>query len=169
MFNHARKAHRGLPNPFSEINFYAENNEQTRVLTFQEESLYLNGASQPLRDIATLMLQTGMRPEEVYRIQRQNVHLDQNYLYNPFGKTKAARRKVRLASAAKQVLTARLSESKSEYLFPCETDPNRPAARRFTVPAVRLAAHVGDPRCHVRNRFGHSLLLCSDTAGFRWF
>lgn len=125
MFNHAKKAHRTLPNPFSEVNFYAENNEQTRVLTFQEEALYLNEASQPLKDIATLMLQTGMRPEEVYRIQRQHVHLDQNYLYNPFGKTKAARRKVRLTSAAKQVLVARLSKSKREYLFPCETDPNR--------------------------------------------
>jgi integrase len=126
MFNHARKAHRGLPNPFSEVNFYAENNEQTRVLTFQEEALYLNAASRPLKDIATLMLQTGMRPEEVYRIQRQNVHLDQNYLFNPYGKTKAARRKVRLTSAAKLVLATRLSESKSDYLFPCETESSRP-------------------------------------------
>ena len=125
-FNHAKKAHRSLPNPFSEVNFYAENNEQTRVLTFQEEAMYLNAASQPLRDIVTLMLQTGMRPEEVYRIQSQNVHLDQQYLYNPFGKTKAARRKVRLTSEARRVLAARLETSKGEYLFPCETDSTRP-------------------------------------------
>ena len=115
-----------LPNPFSEVNFYAENNEQTRVLTFQEAAMYLNAASQPLKDIVTLMLQTGMRPEEVYRIQRQNVHLDQHYLYNPFGKTKAARRKIRLTSESRRVLTVRLAASKSEYLFPCETDPARP-------------------------------------------
>lgn len=51
---------------------------------------------------------------------------DQNYLYNPYGKTKAARRKIRLTSTAQQVLAARLSESKSKYLFPCETDSNRP-------------------------------------------
>ena len=54
------------------------------VLKREEENLYLMAASQPLRDIATLMLQTGMRPEEVYRICRQNVHLGTGYLFNPF-------------------------------------------------------------------------------------
>jgi len=27
-----------------------------------------------------------MRPDEVCRIRRENVHLDQGYLFNPFGK-----------------------------------------------------------------------------------
>ena len=43
-----------------------------------------------------MMLETAIRPEEVCRIRRENVHLDQGYLFNPFGKTKAARRKVPL-------------------------------------------------------------------------
>lgn len=34
------------------------------------------------------MLETGMRPDEVCRIRRENVHLDQGYLFNPFGKQK---------------------------------------------------------------------------------
>lgn len=50
-----------------------EDNEQTRVLNAEEEKLYLLAASQPLQDIATLMLETGMRPEEVHRIRRENV------------------------------------------------------------------------------------------------
>ena len=39
-----------LPNPFNEINFYAENNEQTRVLTFQEDK------PAPLQGIARFRL-----------------------------------------------------------------------------------------------------------------
>jgi integrase len=35
------------------------------------------------------MLETGMRPEEVCRNRRENVHLDQGHLFNPFGKTNA--------------------------------------------------------------------------------
>jgi hypothetical protein len=35
-----------------------------------------------------LMLETGMRPEEVYRIQPENVNLTGGYLFNPHGKTK---------------------------------------------------------------------------------
>jgi integrase len=67
-----------------------EDNRQTRVLNSEEEKLYLLAASQPLQDITTLMVETGMRPEEVCRIRRENVFLDQGYLFNPYGKTKAA-------------------------------------------------------------------------------
>jgi len=41
-------------------------------------------ASQLLHDIATLMLQTGMRPEEVCKIRRSNINLEQGYILNPF-------------------------------------------------------------------------------------
>jgi hypothetical protein len=67
-------------NPVKNVRFLDEDNEQTRVLSVEEENLYLLAASQPLQDIATLMLETGMRPEEVYRIRRENVHLEQGYL-----------------------------------------------------------------------------------------
>jgi hypothetical protein len=36
-----------------------------------------------LRDVATLMLQTGAWPEDVYRIEPKNVHLAENYWFNP--------------------------------------------------------------------------------------
>ena len=46
------------------------------MLTHDEEKLYLLATSQPLQDIACLMVETGMRPEEIYRICRENVYLD---------------------------------------------------------------------------------------------
>lgn len=105
-------------NPVSRVKFLEENNEQLRVLTRDEENLYLLAASQPLQDIARVMVETGMRPEEVYRIRRENVYLDKGYLFNPYGKTKAARRKVWLNETAFSVLSRRLENIKGEYLFP---------------------------------------------------
>ena len=104
-------------NPVSRVKFLAENNEQMRVLTPDEEKLYLLAASQPLQDIATLMVETGMRPEEVCRIRRDNVNLEHNYLYNPYGKTKAAMRKVPLSDKAAAVLANRLEGVTGDYLF----------------------------------------------------
>jgi integrase len=107
-------------NPVKGVKFLKEDNEQTRVLSIEEEKLYLLAASQPLQDIATIMLETGMRPEEVYRIRRENVHLAEGYVLNPFGKTKAARRKIPLSETASAVLRGRLNDAKikGEYLFP---------------------------------------------------
>lgn len=73
-------------NPVRKVKFLAEDNEQMRVLTADEEKLYLLAASQPLRDIATMMLETGMRPEEVCRVRRENVHLEGGYVFNPYRK-----------------------------------------------------------------------------------
>lgn len=125
VFNYAIKSDLPLRNPVSRVNFLKEQNEQTRVLSYDEQELYLKAATSMLRDIATLMLETGMRPEEVYRIRPENVHLAGGYLFNPYGKTKAARRRIALTAAAREVLTRRLTGAKT-YLFPCESDATRP-------------------------------------------
>ena len=74
------------------------------------------------------MLETGIRPEEVYRIRRENVQLEHGFLVIPYGKTKAARRRVPLTAAARSVLGQRMASDK-EYLFPCETDSSRPVPK----------------------------------------
>lgn len=119
LFNHFIKSDvLTKANPVSRVKFLKEDNEQMRVLTSDEEKLYLLAASQPLQDIATLMLETGMRPEEVCRIRRENVHLDDGYLFNPYGKTKAAKRKVPLTERAADVISKRLAKVKGECVFP---------------------------------------------------
>ena len=111
------------------MDFLPENNEQTRVLTYDEQGKYLAAATPVLRDVATLMLETGMRPEEVYRIQPENVNLAGGFLFNPFGKTKAARRRVPLTSTARSVLARRMAGLKAPFLFPCDTDATRPVPK----------------------------------------
>jgi integrase len=79
-----------------------------------------------LRDVATLILETGMRPEEVYSIRPENVDLMNGHLQVTHGKTKAARRLLRLTAPAREVLGRRMSVAKSPFLFPCESDTTRP-------------------------------------------
>jgi integrase len=125
LFNHAVKSDLAVRNPVSRVAFLTEQNEQTRVLSFDEQARYLAGATPMLRDIATLMLETGMRPEEVYRIQPENVNLAGGFLFNPFGKTKAARRRVPLTTTARNVLARRMDGLEAPFLFPCDTDATR--------------------------------------------
>jgi integrase len=85
------------------------------------------GARPPvLRDVATLILETGMRPEEVYTLRPENVDLFKGHLQVPHGKTAAARRLLRLTSAASDVLRRRVIGLEGPYCFPCESDSSRP-------------------------------------------
>jgi integrase len=129
LFNHAIKSDFTLRNPVSRVEFLPENNEQTRVLTYDEQAKYLTTATPVLRDVATLMLETGMRPEEVYRIQPENVNVAGGFLFNPFGKTKAARRRVPLTTTARNVLARRMAGLEAPFLFPCDTDAARPVPK----------------------------------------
>jgi integrase len=129
LFNYVIKSNVQMPNPVSRVAFLPENNEQTRVLSFDEQEKYLAVATPQLRDIATLMLETGMRPEEVYRIRPENANLSSGFFYNPYGKTKAARRRVPLNSAAKSVLARRLAGIQTPFVFPCDADSERPVPK----------------------------------------
>jgi integrase len=71
------------------------------------------------------MLETGMRPEEVYRIRKENVYEEQRYLFNPFGKTKA-KRKIPLTAAALAIIKRRLNEATGLYLFPHRSEKDKP-------------------------------------------
>lgn len=126
MFNHFITLDVITKNPVKKVKMLVENNEKMRVLSYEEERLYLAACSQPLYDIAILMLETGMRPDEIYRMRCENVHLEAAYVFNPYGKTKAARRKLPLTKRASDVLKVRMDGAKGGYLFPFETDPDEP-------------------------------------------
>src|SRR5262249_8482004 len=66
------------------------------------------------------------------------VSLDQSYVYIPFGKTKAARRRVPLTANAYAVLKARIGSAKGPYLFPHRKDCNRPMTSVKTGHATAL-------------------------------
>jgi integrase len=126
VINFAIKSDILIKNPVSGVKFLPENNQQMRVLSHIEEREYFAKSSQVLRDIARLILDTGMRPEEVYSLRPENVDLVRKVVQVPRGKTAAARRVLTLTSAAADVLQRRMFGIKTPYIFPCDTDSSRP-------------------------------------------
>jgi integrase len=128
MFNHTAKDHPELRNPVSQVKFLTEANQQERVLNFAEQRKYLDTATPTLAAVAGLILETGMRPEEVFTLQTTSLRLNDRFLKTERGKTPAARRRVDLTDAAIAILRRRVAVAKSEspYLFPCDADAKRP-------------------------------------------
>lgn len=118
-FNRLIKNDLLLTNPVSKIKLYNEDNIQTRVVSEEEIASYLEFASQPLSDVTQLMIETGMRPEEILRMEKVNVHVNKGYVFIPFGKTKAAKRKIPLTQIATEIIKKRL-ETQSNLLFVSE-------------------------------------------------
>ena len=87
-------------------------------LTVEEEKRYLLACPQSLQNVATLMLETGMRCNESYQLKRQDVFLDKDFLKVTDGKTKSSNRRVYLSEVAESVLKHRLKKFKGEHLFP---------------------------------------------------
>jgi integrase len=101
-----------------------------RVITHEEESLYLNAAPVLLRAFATIAVDTGMRPEEICRMRWEGVRLDPvngsrfGYIHNPKGKTKWAKRNVSMSARVQALLNARYEESgkpSEGWVFPGST------------------------------------------------
>ena len=66
-----------------------------RVVSFEEEARYLTAAREPLASVAVALVDTGMRPEECYRLRWEAItwmNGRNGSLLVTHGKTKAARR-----------------------------------------------------------------------------
>jgi integrase len=78
-----------------------------RVITTKEEALYLSIASEPLASIATVLVDTGMRPEECFRLRWEAITwMNGRYgsLLVTHGKTAAARRMLPMTPRVRTVL-----------------------------------------------------------------
>ena len=97
--------------------------ERTRdyVLSYADEKIYLGFAQQPLKDVATLMLDTGLRVGEALLLEWQDAHLTTDgsqwgYVQIREGKSRNARRAVPLTKRAHEMLAERRRVA-SEMLF----------------------------------------------------
>jgi integrase len=59
-----------------------------RILTVDEQKVYLMACAQPFRDVASLMIELGLLPSEALNLKRNNISLEQNCLQIQEGKTK---------------------------------------------------------------------------------
>lgn len=121
-------------NPVKLVEFLEEANEQGRVLNRDEERLYLMAASQPLQDYAAVLVETGLRPDELCKLAVRDVVTNgtRPYLSVREGKTKAAKRTVPLSKRAVSILTDRIADARGKYVFAGGrggTEPDKPAIK----------------------------------------
>jgi integrase len=120
------KVERALPN----VKMLPGEKHRERVLTAAEEELYIKGASTQameqyadaalVRDVATILIDCGLRPEECFRLRPENV-ADGN-LEIHFGKSENARRRIPMTPRVKAVVDMRLSKANgSGWVFPAQT------------------------------------------------
>ena len=142
----------GLNSP-TRKEMFLEEHQLTRIISPQEELAYLRVASQPLRDIATVILQTGMRPEEVFRIEVRNLDLLHRTIFNPFGKTKAAKRTIPMSDEVWNILRQRAQQARGRYVFCSPAGPGRAEQPDCPIRSVRKAHDATVRRAGIREHF----------------
>jgi len=100
------------------------------VLAAAEERQYfaLAAKHRDLYDLGRLMLNQGMRPEEVVALRKLDVDLELGQLQIRAGKSKAARRTLDLTPESREILTRRMSAD-SSWLFPSPRKPGQHISR----------------------------------------
>jgi len=83
----------------------------------ETESQLLVVAKQPLKDVLVIMQDTGLRPEEVFRVRIENIDW-RRVIFNPHGKTRASRRHVLISERMSELLMLRCAGKTEGWLFP---------------------------------------------------
>jgi integrase len=90
-----------------------------RVLTGDEERRYLDAAGPLLRDVATILLDCGLRPEECFRLKWESA--SGGVIEIQYGKTDNARRRIPFSPRVAAVLDMRKGSQAGEWVFPAAT------------------------------------------------
>lgn len=106
-----------LDSPARVVKRLPENERLFHVISMVEEKSYLLTCPQPLKDVAALMLASGMRCNEVYQLRLKDVSFEGCYLRVTKGKTKSSIRKIHLSKQALEILANRCQRF-GDYLFP---------------------------------------------------
>lgn len=96
-----------------------EEKGRERIFSDDEQETILAISPQPLRDVLTIMLDSGMRNGEVFSLRWENVHFDERLIFVPDGKTQNSRRWVPLSERAAGALKQRhMRPTTSPWVFP---------------------------------------------------
>jgi integrase len=109
---------------------------RSTIIDKETEEKLLAVCKQPLRDVLILMLDSGMRPQEVFRMRWENVNWEKRTTFVPFGKTRNSRRHVPLSLRAIALLNERKTLGGSPFVFPA----NSKSGHVTTVEKAFLAA-----------------------------
>lgn len=132
-FQHGIKQHWCSRNWVREVDIPSDIDAvRMNVLTSEQEEKYFaaarrhldKGGRANLHDLGRLMLNQGLRPEEILGAPKSAVDLERKLLYVNQGKTRAAKRTVNLTEESCTILRSRL-QLQGEWLFPSQRHPAR--------------------------------------------
>lgn len=150
LFYQAERGGYAVKNPVVGVSMFQEPLDSMRVISFEEQAAYMSQASQPLCDIAKVMLDTGMRPDEVFRIRIENLDFKQKVVFNPFGKPKAARRTIPMTDHVLLLLPGRMKEATrlgTPFVFPSPYGVQKP------VGSIKKAHRAAADRAKIKGDF----------------
>ena len=96
---------------------------RSEVIDGEAEGKLLRVAKQPLRDILTLILDTGMRPGEVFRMRWEDIAWDSGMIFIPRGKTQRSRRFIPMSDRVTTALHALRNGQMEGWVFPSDSKP----------------------------------------------
>ncbi len=73
---------------------------------------------EPFRTVLLIMLDSGLRPGEIFRMRWENIHWDKGLIFNPRGKSRKSRRYVPLTERVKAALLMRKGGVNEGWVFP---------------------------------------------------
>ena len=119
-FQHAIRHRWASINLTREVAFPSDADAQRMyVLSIEEEEEYFRRAKRlpDLHDVALLIVNQGLRPEEAISLRKEDIDLDKGTIFVSTGKTKAARRHLDMTTESLEILKVRMSRA-SPWIFP---------------------------------------------------
>ena len=120
-----------LKNPIREIEIPSDADAvRIHPLTMYEEDEYFRRAAKypDLYDVGRLIINQGMRPDEVTHLAKVDIDLPRRLIHIRNGKSSAAMRSVPMTSESKEILERRM-QGKSNWIFSSPKDSSRPISK----------------------------------------
>src|SRR5664279_632235 len=92
--------------------------EMVRTATSKHAPKSINYGWQPFRDVLLIMLDTGMRPAEVFRMEWEHVQWDRDLIFVPRSKSRKSKRYVPLSERVRAALFLRKTDANEGWVFP---------------------------------------------------
>src|SRR2546426_936941 len=98
---------------------------------------------EPFRTILLIMLDSGLRPGEIFRMRWENIHWDKGLIFNPRGKSRKSRRYVPLTERVNVALVARKEGVNEGWVFPSKRAQSGYITDREVFEAMARSQAVG--------------------------
>jgi integrase len=168
-FAYAVRHHWTLNNPVHDVSIPSDADAiRIHVITWaeQEEYFRLANLNCNLSDVTRLILNQGIRPDEVVALCKSDVDLENGTIFISSGKTPAARRLLHMTKETREIVKRRMAED-SPWLFP---SPHKPGAHIVRVNSahdrlVEAAAKEGVVIAFVPYDFRHTFATIAAQSG----